>query len=190
MIQAKFNLNWPKTMKFSGEKSDLKTGAWVSENYMAWVRVSKYFYSWLTLKGLGCERKGCMDVARMVVAFTAVVSRIMTHSGTNEEHIVELDRHIKEFMSCVWELDIRQRHNKFARREDGTVGPLKVTRNKFGKDDSDPWWMKANCISLFNVPDQIREYGPPLNAWDGGGQGEKFTPHVKKLLPRGVRETP
>jgi hypothetical protein len=59
-----FNLSWLLAYPFGGTK--LTTGAWVSENWLAWVRVSKICYSFCTQNGIDDERKGCNDVIRLV----------------------------------------------------------------------------------------------------------------------------
>ena len=101
----KFRLSWLCTYPFS--KANLSTGAWVSKNWLAFTRISKVVYSWCGRDNDESRREGSDDVMRAVSCFVALVARLMSHSGTSKEDVEkEIDAYIKEFLSCIRELDI------------------------------------------------------------------------------------
>ena len=139
-------------------------------------------------------------MSRMVISYVAVMSRLLTHHGIDDAFIAETEHYIKEFMSCVRELDIRVRHKQIntkpsearsmSRQADVSAQtprwhaskPVTKKDKKFGL-----WWMKANYISLFNLAPAMVWLGPLVNWWDGGGKGERFIQEIKPHIPRGVR---
>ena len=44
------------------------------------------------------------------------------------------------------------------------------------------WLSHYNFMSLLNLPDQIRDFGPIRNRWEGGIRGEKFIQRVKPQI--------
>lgn len=178
----KLQLSWIATHPFSG-KETAGTGAWVSENWLAWCRISKIVYAWIGQSEIFDEETGRDDLYRLVVVTTAMVSRIMTHGGVDESMCVQLELYIKELLSCVSELDIRIRYKKMRKNieeEPNSEG------NKKRRKKSEAWWLKSNYVSLLNIVPTIRRFGPMLNFWDGGGKGEKFIQKIKIHLPRGI----
>ena len=108
-----FQLSWLPTFPYSpaGE-----TGGWVSENFSAFVRVSKILVGWCLTDPVQHPRLGALDLCRMVVAFQVACSRIMTHSGLDDNDIDQIDLFIKEFLSCVAEFDIQVRHAQMKKK--------------------------------------------------------------------------
>ena len=159
-----FNLSWLLVYPFGGTK--LTTGAWVSENWLAWVRVSKITFAYCGQEGVKDERLGCNDVIRMVSALAALVSRVMSHAGCDEQSIRLVDGLVREFLSCVRELDVRNTNGK------GSSGT----------------WIKSNYASLVNLMAAMRLFGPLTNFWDGGGKGERYIQEIKPYLPRGSHD--
>lgn len=104
----KFNLSWLLSHEFAGKK--LTTGPWVSENWLAWVRLSKILYGWFGTRGIQDERDGVNDLFRMIISFTAMVACVLTHSGFDKRKISIHQGFVREYLSCVNELDIRLRH--------------------------------------------------------------------------------
>ena len=96
------------------------------------------------------------NVHAVISSLNAMVSRLMTPSVTTE-HIVDIERHIKIFLSSFETFDANMRADK----------------------DKPTWISSYNFICLLNLPDVIREFGPLRNLWEGGGQGEKFLRLVK-----------
>ena len=206
----RFGLGWLVTFPFS--KTGLTPGAWVSENWLAWTRLSKIVYYYYEEK---MEDGSTDDVLRVVASFLAVVARVMSHSGTTQAGVEELDLLIKEFLSCVRELDIFARYDKMSpqhekkkkedqrakaaatnanKKNDKGNNPSKAKRKKAGEDTekedggTKAWYTMSNYISLLNLTGAIMALGPMVNWWDGGGKGERFIQLIKPLLKRGIRD--
>jgi hypothetical protein len=180
----RLQLSWCLAQPFNGKNDNLLIGSWVSENWLAWTRLSKIVYGWCLKDGDASISKGSNDVARMVTSFVAMIARLMAHAGVDEESIHDLeDLYIKEFMSCIMEMDIDVNFIHIKPIEPGN-------KDRAEKAKSFPWWMKSNYLSLFNLPDMLRRYGPLVNLWDGGGKGEKFIIVIKPMIPRGIRNSP
>lgn len=162
-----FNLAWFLVLPFNGSsKTKLTTGTWVSENWLAWVRLSKIVYVWFTRKKVEDERRGSNDVLRLMSCFNALVARVCSHGGVTESLLCEVDCLVKELLSAVRELDIRVRYKE-------------ISASKSGKEDKEPFWFKSNYMSLRNLVPAMRWLGPLVNFWDGGGKGEKYIQEVK-----------
>jgi hypothetical protein len=159
-----FNLQWLLAYPFGGTK--LTTGAWVSENWLAWVRLSTIFYSFCAREGAEDEKKGCNDVLRMVICFQALVARIMSHAGSNAKSTRMVDSLVREFLSSVRELDVR------------------ITNGK----GCQTTWTKSNYASMVNLVACMILLGSLTNLWDGGGKGERYIQEIKPHIPRGVRD--
>ena len=169
----KFNLSWLLAHPFSG-KNPLTTGTWVSENWLAWVRMSKVCSTYFCRHGLESERRGSNDLVRVVVSFTALAARVMTHAGVNKNTVAAVHMFTKEFLSSVRELDLRVRYEL-----------LSVMS---GSKLKDHWWLKSNYISLLNLTYAMEVLGPLKNFWDGGGKGERYIQKVKPHVPLGIRD--
>jgi hypothetical protein len=171
----KFNLSWILAYPFStsSKKQKSTTGTWVSENWLAWVRLSKIAHVWFERDGDKSKKKGSNDMSRLTCCFVALVSRLLTHSGVNKRTIELVHCYVKEFLSCTRELDMRARYAELARMD--SKAP-------------DHWWIKSNYLSLLNLCRIMRRLGPLKNFWDGGGKGERFIQEVKPHIPRGVRD--
>ena len=181
----RFHLSWCPAHPFNGKESNLGLGSWVSENWLAQVRLSKVMYAWFWRKGNNANIKsGGQDVSRMVTSFLAMVARLMAHTGVDENSIHEFEQYRKEFMSSLMELDIQLNFE--------TIRPIPPGTKDRAKESAKatPWWFKSNYISLESVGKMMSEYGPLINLWDGGGKGEKFITLVKPLIPRGIRDSP
>ena len=106
-----FQLSWLPVLPFKGE--NLSTGSWVSENWLALIRIQKVCYAWTASgKQLEMDRRGMQDVQRFIVPFTALVARVMTHGGVDDRLVDEVDCYAKEFLSSLRELDTQIRHKK------------------------------------------------------------------------------
>lgn len=191
-----FNLAWCLVLPFNGsKKSKLTTGTWVSENWLAWVRIQKVVFVWFA-RNIEDERKGANDVIRMVACFTALVARVCSHSGVNKKLLGLIDCLVKEFLSSVRELDIRVRHkemnalaNSSSADDDGQEVTGTSDGNSPGADKSrEQFWLKSNYMSLTNLVNAMLLLGPLVNFWDGGGKGERYIQEIKPHIPRGVRD--
>ena len=96
-----------------------------------------------------------------------------TNGGwVGEQCIEDVRLHLKEFLSCVRELDIRVRYKVL---------------NKSANKKNEAFWLKANYVSLMNVLTMMLVLGPLILWWDGGGKGERYIQLVKPHIKRGVR---
>lgn len=177
-----YNIPWCLIMPFNGSESDLKTGAYVSENWLAFTRLSKVFFSPLNANGEESERMGGHDFMRVIVAWVALVARLLSHGGMTEEIISEIDDYVKEFLSAIKELDVRVRYRDLRPTNPDAAG----ADAKEGKNE--PWWLRSNFMSLLNLVATIKAIGPLCNVWDGGGKAEKFIQLIKPHVPRGARD--
>lgn len=186
---TQFNLSWLLALPFSGSDAKRTTGTWVSENWLAYVRISKIAYAHCLRKEIVDERAGANDVVRMVTSFTALVARVLSHAGATESTSQLVGWMLKEFLSSVRELDIRVRYkvmNALASRSstDGEE-PAAAPGDEKSRDQ---WWLKSNYVSCLNLPATICLLGPLVNFWDGGGKGERYIQEIKPHIPRGVRD--
>lgn len=187
-----YQLTWLNVMQFGGQDGKLTTGQWVSENYLGHTRLNKFLHIQMVVMQRD-NLIGADNVSRMVVSFTALVARLLTHSGMDDVILEEIKDYMKEFMSTVRELDLQIRGRKIDQKPATTSSDLDLefpahVQGKAKKEaENDPWWLKSNYISLFNLLETIQEYGPLINLWDGGGKGEKFIPSIKIHVPKGIR---
>ena len=173
-----FMLSWLAAYPLTGKKGNLGTGSWVAENYIFFARISPFITGWCTRDADRASRYGVDDMSRMFISFHAMVARLLTHGGIDENHIAMTELYMKEFLSAVREFDIRVR-NKSLNAEVRKASEAKAT---------EAWWMKPNYMSLFNLIAMMSLLGPLVEYWDGGGKGERFIQVVKPLIKRGIRE--
>lgn len=107
------------------------------------------------------------NVNAVIVSLNAMVARTMVKAVT-EEVVVDLDRHIKIFLSCVDMFDAGIRASPSVSREK----PL--------------WIQSSNFISLLNLTNAMKRFGPPRELWEGGPRGEGILRELKPLI-RGLR---
>jgi hypothetical protein len=170
-------LAWCQAYPFTGDK-ELGYGAWVSENWMTLIRLSKIIYAWCAVNHDLAAKFGVDDLSRMVISFHAFVARALTHNGIDEALLAEMELYMQEFLSCVRELDIRIRHKQLAKKT------TQVSERK----GTEAWWLKSNYMSLRNLLSMMILLGPCVLWWDGGGKGERFIQTVQPHIKRGVRE--
>lgn len=169
----KFQLAWLMVYPFTGKDQTYKTGSWVGENWLAFIRVSPILFGWCVKDYENGVKNGFRDVSRVMLSYHAVCARVMTHQKISKGFIEETENLMKEFLSCVRELDIRVRHES-------------LTHGK--KKKSEAFWLKTNFMSLLNIIDMMKLLGPIILWWDGGGKGERFIQEIKPHILRGVRE--
>ena len=104
-------------------------------------------------------------VMATVASLDELISSIMVQVIPDKEYYSTLERKIRIFLT------------HFADMEDKL--PLKKRL---------PTWLSCyNFLSLLNVPDVIREYGPIRNIWEGAAQGEGILRFVKPNVSNGMR---
>jgi hypothetical protein len=104
-------------------------------------------------------------VMATVSSLDELISLIMVESIPGEEYYSILERKIRVFLT------------HFADMEEKL--PLKKKL---------PSWLSCyNFLSLLNLPDVIRNYGPIRNIWEGAAQGEGILRFVKPNVSNGMR---
>lgn len=125
LAAKKFQLPWLRTHPFSSSEDSKKpggtygTGPWVAENWIAWTRIQKvlYLHCSTPLTAKSPKTTGNWDVFRLVISFGAMAARALSHSGINDSDIREFHHIMKEFFSCVKELDIQIRHSEMQQKK-------------------------------------------------------------------------
>ena len=194
---------------------------WVSDNYIAFTRICKWYYypiltlqekevyqepnipikywyvkmckDWLTAHG--DDTSGRIDVLKariialkedidnppvlkeniccsvqainnLIGSLVSMISSIMKHEVTDES-IDDSDREIKLYLS---NLNIAQ---------NGVISLGDVDMSKKSK----PLWLsKYNFLSLLNIPQSMKLFGPMINLWEGSNQGEGYLRFAKPKL--------
>ena len=208
-------LDWCKLLPYKNGKF----GAWVAENWIAYLRICKWIYSsiyiitedekyvppstpqdkwtkkqnveWLKVRGLLSEGdakcvkelvKTCindsgggpsilppiggniMNVTNLVTSMSRMVAHVMTKVVT-PPLLIECDISIKIYLTMVHKFDIAL---------NGT-GDRKFT-----------WVQKSNYLSLLNLPNQMKIYGPMRCYWEGGYRGEGLIQELKSIINHGL----
>ena len=135
-------LNWLKALPLNvSDKKGYTTGGWVGEQWIAFVRVSKPLFGWCVRNHDKASKFGVDDLSRVVISFHALTARCLTHSAIDQAFIEDVRLHLKEFLSCVRELDIRVRYKTLN----------KPSKTASGNKKNEAFWLKANYMSLMNV---------------------------------------
>ena len=92
-----------------------------------------------------------------------MLSRILQRT-TSKNLVSSVDRHVKIFL------------NQYADLDSTLNGELNVS-----------WIKKYNFLSLLNLKDQMIQFGPLLNLWEGGIAGEKIISTMKPEIKSGLR---
>jgi hypothetical protein len=106
------------------------------------------------------------DVLLTISSLDELISLVMIEEIPNEEYYAVLERKIRIFLT------------HFADMED------QMPR---GKKQMPQWLSAYNFLSLLNLPDVVRRYGPIRNVWEGGAQGEGVLRFVKPNVKNGMR---
>ena len=106
----------------------------------------------------------CELMNRVIVSQSLLVSLLMQKT-TNKTHRQELDRAIKLHLSYVDELD----------------EALVLSASKPSTDDHKPKLLRhTNYLTLLNLPEAVRKYGPVCLWWEGDKPGEGILREVKE----------
>ena len=82
---------------------------------------------------------------------------------------------LKEFLSCVAELDIRTRYKAMhSLASTGNGSAAQAAAGQSDEKSKEQWWLKSNYVSSLNLIHTMKELGPLINFWDGGGKGERY----------------
>ncbi|KAL7578583.1 hypothetical protein ACA910_011639 [Epithemia clementina (nom. ined.)] len=108
--------------------------------------------------------KGVVDVWKSLHSLLQIVMR----TGEDAINTEEIDYWVKRFLSCYAKVD-----QGLQSSEDSHEKPS--------------WVTTYNFMSLLNLPDAVRRFGPLRNIWEGGTQGEGFLQYVKREMSMGLR---
>ena len=151
----------------------------VSDNYLAFARIMKWYYypllqieykdvSTQKSRNVPCSVEVIHEaVGGLLAVIKCVMSRVV--SVANTPRIME--RCIKIYLSAIHRIDQSIHIDKSG-----------------GKDSSKsakyvPYWLsKYNYLSLLNLPDTMREYRPLINLWEGSNQGEGYLRYAKPSI--------
>jgi hypothetical protein len=105
-------------------------------------------------------------VLEVIVALDEMVSWLMVDQIDGEPYYQELERKIRIFLTVYAEMD-----------------------DKLTRKNALPTWLTAyNFLSLLNLPDIVRLYGPIRNIWEGSWVGEGFLRFIKPAMIHGLRK--
>ena len=197
------------------------TSGWVSESYLAFSRVIKWYYYPITtlqpdkpyveptipldtwyvkmcrdwLIAHGCDSKGYVkelkeridtlkhrlegppvlltpkccsvsDVNTFIGSLLSTIASVMEKEVTPDS-IISTDREIKLYLSSL-------------HRIQGTCTMSESDNNMKRKK---PYWLSHyNFMSLLNLPEAMKMYGPLTNLWEGANQGEGYLRYAKPKI--------
>ena len=158
-----FQLNYLRLTSFSTASNKKAangiTKLWLSDNYVAFERVSPYLFGIVIYQVLPHRNDTADDVAcrnalaKMMTAMFVMISHIMSPW---DPHPSVIEQHVRFFLqSCV-------------------EYSLQVTE----EDQKQFWEDKANFVSLLNLSHQIIEFGPIRLYWDGD-----YERHIQIIKP-------
>ncbi|KAL7567106.1 hypothetical protein ACA910_009435 [Epithemia clementina (nom. ined.)] len=108
--------------------------------------------------------KGVVDVWKSLHSLLQIVMR----TGEEAINTEKIDFRVKRFLSC------------YAKDNQG----LQSSEESHEKPS---WVTLYNFMSLLNLPDAVRQFGPLRNIWEGGTQGEGFLRYEKREMSMGLR---
>lgn len=139
---------------------DMKTGGWLAETYLAFSRIMIVIIGHID-EYIHHDELGLNELQLMFESLFALISRLMSDTNINTDEIGE---YIKLFLGIC----------HFYEDEIG------FEINSKGDKTNPFWYNKSNYVSLLNLPDQIKTYGPVRLHWEG--VKEKFIQNVKPTL--------
>ena len=173
------------------------TGVWVSENYLFWGRVMKFF---LILPALNQQRLTMKNEKYnkeiwMIKRFVSVTQACLSHIMSKERVVPDLQDIILLYMDAMVEIDglllnpqWNQDNNEYNNNEsndhimesltgDSDEQITTVTRKK-----RQPKFLKSNSLGLLVAANTHSYHGPATLNWEGGWHGERKIQQVKPLL--------
>lgn len=176
-----FSLSWCRAWTYGSNKTPY--GPWTGENYLAYSRIFKCVYSvstsLLTENQQDYERLRVANLLRRTAAsLNAMLSRIMQPAVT-DILVEDTDRHIKLFLSLITELDDFNTENFIRKQANSTRKGKRIIKKR--KINS-----TSNLTSLLNLPQFMKEFGPPRLYWEGGFKGEGILRSVKPVVTQGT----
>ena len=143
-----------RTEPFSGG-NEYTTGGWLAETYLGYSRIMPILFCQID-QMIDNNIRGYEEIQALVQILNALLSRLMTHDYVCLDDISD---HIKMFLS---------------------VCHIFETYTYTQQDQVPVWYSKGNFISLMNLPDQIKQFGPVYLHWEG--VRERFIQVAKPLM--------
>jgi hypothetical protein len=106
------------------------------------------------------------DVLLTLESLDDMIALLMVDSIEDDSYYLSVERSVRLFLTYFADMD-----------------------DKLKRKSEVPSWLSSyNFLSLLNLPDIIREYGPLRLIWEGGSMGEGFLRFVKPNMGRGLRK--
>jgi hypothetical protein len=207
-------LQWCRVLPYS----KTKFGGWVSENYLGFSRISNWFYSLLHfLPEENCYIEPTIDVQKWSrkECYDWLNARDLDRSGSYKElkeRIVLFkntpngtEMNVKNIIVLADALIVIRAFNKMisflmkTEYDDNDCLRVEIIIIRFlhyyakftSTCDSNKlpsWASHYNFLSLLNIPNQVRMFGPLRLIWEGGTIGEGYLRKVKAELNTGLRK--
>ena len=106
------------------------------------------------------------NVKNVIISMMRMISFIMIDEVSDNE-VTELEKCVKIYLAMTDIFDYNLKSNK----------------------QSDPCWItKSNYMSLLNLPEQMKLFGPLIEFWEGGIRGEGIIQELKHLIRDGLKK--
>jgi hypothetical protein len=211
-----YNIQWRKVLQYPYSSTD-KFGGWVAENFLAFIRISQWFYTllyqlketketldletphtawrmkehkfWLELRGLSTEGNAKTLKERVHSYMDEDIQPpIIITNKVGVAEILELVTTLNQMVSMILSLET----------DYDEIGYIEIIIRKFlidfdkvdagmGKKEQPSWLTQYNFLCLLNIPNVMRKYGYIRNIWEGNIEGEGFLRKYKKELRNGLK---
>ena len=209
----KMNIEWCKILEYPRTE---KTGGWVSENFVAMVRLCTWFYSilknlpineqyndpttnyttwklkecekWLQVRGI--VKNGKLNDLKLQIGDYFKNKNIPPIKKKNDigiSNIMDLIQSTQEMIKTMMSLETTKRDIK---KLEALIRVYLIHYDRLDsglRENLVPSWIQQfNMVCLLNVPSVMRKYGSMRNVWEGGKDGEAYLQPVKKNLKSGL----
>lgn len=136
------------------------------------------------------------DMGEFVSNFVGVVGRVM-RSRYTPSHIEDTEEQIHNFLTKFKEIDEslgnstdydeEARSSSVEDSEVSEIGPSGSGPTKRAKKVPLPRWLSSyNGVSLLNIPDAMRLFGPLVDLYEGKIQGEGIVTYIRPCISQGI----
>ena len=105
------------------------------------------------------------NVTNCVITLCRMIGIVMQRE-INDELIKECDLSIRIYLRMIEELNSKIKNN----------------------DDKPIWINRSNFLSLLNLPEQMKIFGPLRLYWEGGWKGEGIIKELKEVIRDGLKK--
>ena len=166
------------------------TGVWVSENYLFWGRVMKFF---LILPALNQQRlitnnEKYIKEIRMIKRFVSITQACLCRIMSTERVVSDLHEIILLYMDAMVEVDGLLLNQEFNNNDNDDNHMDYITGNSEDpminaiRRKRSPNFVKSNSLGLLVAANTHSYHGPATLNWEGGWHGERKIQQVKPLL--------